>query len=119
MASFGLGLRTIEVFRWLLVLLVALVLEKGAEGITFRVTGTTPHHFDGVYVYALMTDRFPNSTLLYWPHWSYLTGLLQFCTTALFAARYFICLVDPLGRFVVTDDSQPSKRVIAAKLAVL
>lgn len=104
----NLGVKFIEVFRWLLVLLFTLLLEKGAEGITFRIGGEEPHpHYDvfrvfppfggnveiwsgGSYLYSIM-------------HWSYLTGILQFAITLLFAIRYFVCLVDPFERVTGMD----------------
>jgi hypothetical protein len=77
----NLGLIFVEGFRWLLLLLFALLLEKGAEGMTLRVCDEREYPLTTVF-----------ST------WEYSIGFLQFLVTVIFAARYLVCLVDPLER---------------------
>lgn len=84
----NLGRIFVSAFRWLLLLLFALVIQKGIEGVAFRVGGT-PH--------------FASSLATVENLWKYLGGILQVLITFLFAIRYVICFVDPFERIAGLD----------------
>jgi hypothetical protein len=97
--TFNLGLNFVSLFRWLLLLLFSLLIEKSAEGITYLVNKQVifTEHVVHAPLFGLPDDLM-SPTLM--PHWTYLVGLLQLAITLLFAARYFLCLVDPLERIM-------------------
>ncbi len=106
MAGLNLGVRFIEVFRWLLLLIFALLLEKGAESITFRIAEHSPHpHFDELQIIPPLLHAEAWSKWIWMSHWSYLAGIGQLLITLIIAVRYIICLVDPFERFVGAGDN--------------
>jgi hypothetical protein len=105
----NLGLIFVRTFRWLLLLLFSLVLEKGAEGVMIRMLDCeTPY---------LAKDMSPFTVPL---QLNYLGGVAQLVILMLFVLRYFFCLVDPLERAARLDEISPQEitpRVLRHSLA--
>jgi hypothetical protein len=94
---FNKGAVYVSGFRWLLLLLFALLLEKAADGIIQRTVYSPQFLKPEVLAPFVNIEQPPFSSILT-PHWTYISGLLQFAVTLLFAIRYFLCLIDPLER---------------------
>jgi hypothetical protein len=96
----NLGVIFVNFFKWMLILLFALILQRAAEGITFRLENKIVYSNHVVHspVLGLSDNLLDPLQIALMPHWSYLVGVLQMIITLLFAARYFLCLIDPLER---------------------
>lgn len=119
------GLVFVTVFRWLLILLTALVFEKLADGICVRITGESFFRQISLWInigaFTLDSGPFVNQNTLLVANWqSYAIGISQLVTTLLFLVRYFLCLIDGIERKVEisvdTDFSKPGWQNLLSKL---
>jgi hypothetical protein len=106
------GLIFLAAFRWLLLLLFSLILEKAAESVTITFTEDSPAYTLKTLpvIYSPMFGDADQPWHFLWvPNWKYIAGIVQIFLTLLFAAKYFLCLVDPIERFAGIADLTPSK----------
>lgn len=85
----------VSVFRWILLLLTALMFEKISDGICYRVTGET---FFATLKLALPLVHKLQGYSIGGVEWDYVIGVLQLITMILLLTRYFLCLIDPIWR---------------------
>jgi len=96
--DYKVGVMFLTGFRWLLLLLFALLIEKAAESTTFSVTGDLPVYTSARVFSPLFGDAQSPWHWLWRPNWRYLAGVMRLFVTLLFGAKYFLCLVDPIER---------------------
>lgn len=89
------GVVFVSVFRWVLLLLFALTLEKMADGLCVRMTGEPL--FQSLVLLYPFADRVLGSPASGIAD-QYLVGFLQLVTTILLLVRYYGCLVDQIWR---------------------
>ncbi|MEZ5358286.1 MAG: hypothetical protein R3F48_05600 [Candidatus Zixiibacteriota bacterium] len=90
-----------RVFKFVTLLLFSLLLEKCAEGIIQRGGVDLPLRDITVGLPIWLGQSFVNFTGQ--PHWKYICGFFQLAVTVLFAAKYFLCLIDPIERIAKVD----------------
>lgn len=122
------GIVFVTVFRWLLVLLTALVFEKLADGLCVSLTGESFFTHVSLWIdmgeYGIETTQFVKPSLVpsLQRNWqTYVTGIAQIVVTLLFLARYFLCLIDGIERkvriTVLTDFSKPDWQILLSRLS--
>ncbi len=75
----------VRAYRWLLLLLVALVIEKCLDALTIKVVGQIPFYPDVVVSLPSLTGGI---------HWRYIFGILQIFVTLMLLLRYSLSLIE-------------------------
>lgn len=92
LSTISIGRLFILIFRWLLLLLVALTVEKGVDALTVKITADhQPFFLSGSTAVSL--PIISNSTLV---NWSYVCGILETLVIFMLMFRYFLCLIEPI-----------------------
>ncbi len=105
-SGFNLGLLFVTAFRWMLLLLFALTLQKIVDGLCFKLSNETIFSDMKLLIFpANILQKIPIGGI----EWNYFIGIMQFAVTILFAIRYFGCLVDPIWRGGINMDWDKTK----------
>jgi hypothetical protein len=114
--DYKVGVMFLTGFRWLLLLLFALLIEKAAESVTVSFTETLPVYTSVTVFSPLFGDAKTPWHWLLRPNWRYLAGVMRLFVTLLFGAKYFLCLVDPIERVAKVVGLSPKSTDIRARV---
>lgn len=112
--DYKVGVMFLTGFRWLLLLLFALLIEKAAESVTVSFTEALPVYTSVTVFSPLFGDSQSPWHWLWRPNWRYLAGVMRLFVTLLFGAKYFLCLVDPIERIAKVVGLSPKSTDIRA-----
>jgi hypothetical protein len=98
-SSVSIGRLFILIFRWLLLLLVALTVEKGIDALTVKITSNQQPFF----LSQNMSVSLPIIGNYHYVHWPYIVGILATLVIFMLMFRYFLCLIEPITELCRTN----------------
>jgi hypothetical protein len=99
-SAVSIGRLFILTFRWILLLLVALTVEKGIDALTVKITSDSQPFYLAKSIAVSLPIIGDSSSLI---NWAYLCGILQALVIFMLMFRYFLCLIEPITEVCRTN----------------